>query len=200
MNWAQLMIDFATKQAVRVARNYASELCICPIVSAKDDGSDATIRWNGVVIGSDLVVQTPFTIENVVEVPEQDSPRHYHKISSNLVDRVGITATGESVLFLPSDMDLSGVQNPDGTFDMAALSQMIENIDPTNLTLAHDHGGKTSRELPKVRLWRGVKAGDEVLVMKINPSCFLILCRLVSTNDKGAQEVEVYNDSDPSPI
>lgn len=193
MNWAQEMIDFASKQAVRIARNYASELCICDVVSADDNGDNASIRWNGTVIGSDLVVQTPFTIENVIEVPQQGNPRHYHNIESNLVDRIGVTSLGDTVLFIPTGVDVSSAQLPDGTYDMEILATLIGDLDVNTLSINHNHSGKTSMELPKVRVWRGVKAGDSVLVMKVNPSCFVILCRVNLSNEPGSTDVEVYN-------
>lgn len=194
MNWAQEMIDFASKQAVRIARNYASELCICDVVSADDNGDNASIRWNGTIIGSDLVVQTPFTIENVIEVPQQGNPRHYHNIESNLVDRIGVTSLGDTVLFIPAGVDISSSQLPDGTYDMEILATLIGDLDVNTLSINHNHSGKTSMELPKVRVWRGVKAGDSVLVMKVNPSCFVILCRVNSSNEPGSDEVEVYDE------
>lgn len=200
MNWAQEMIDFASKQAVRIARNYASELCICDVVSADDNGDNASIRWNGTVIGSDLVVQTPFTIENVIEVPQQDNPRHYHNIESNLVDRIGVTSLGDTVLFIPAGVDISSAQLPDGTYDMEILNDLIGELDVNTLSINHNHSGKTSMELPKVRVWRGVKAGDSVLVLKVNPSCFVILCRVNLSNEPGSTDVEVYNDSDTTQV
>lgn len=198
MDWAQQMIDFATKQAVRVARNYGSELCICDVASADEDGSNAAIRWNGLVIGSDLVVQTPFTIENVVEVPEGNAPRHYHDIIANLVDCVGVTAAGP-VEFIPAGIDISSAQLPDGRYDMERLAELTGGLDTSILAIHHDHGGRTSKELPTIRLWRGVKAGDSVLVLKVNPSCFVILCRLESTNEPGSIEVPTY-DSDTTSV
>lgn len=199
MNWAQEMIDFASKQAVRIARNYASELCICDVVSADDNGDNASIRWNGTVIGSDLVVQTPFTIENVIEIPQQDNPRHYHNIESNLVDRIGVTSLGDTVLFIPAGVDISSAQLPDGTYDMEILATLIEDLDVNTLSISHNHSGKTSMELPKVRVWRGVKAGDSVLVLKVNPSCFVILCRVNLSNEPGSEGVETY-DSDTTQV
>lgn len=199
MNWAQEMIDFASKQAVRIARNYASELCICDVVSADDNGDNASIRWNGTVIGSDLVVQTPFTIENVIDVPVYGIDSHYHNITPSLVSRVGVTTSGESVYFIPDEIDLTPALLPDGTYDMEIVQELTqdlqEHFDITRLSLNHDHGGRTSLELPQIRLWRGVKAGDSVLVLKVNPSCFVILCRLVLSNDEGAQGVKTYRDT-----
>lgn len=199
MNWAQEMIDFASKQAVRIARNYASELCICDVVSADDNGDNASIRWNGTVIGSDLVVQTPFTIENVIEVPQQANPRHYHNIESNLVDRIGVTSLGDTVLFIPAGVDISSAQLPDGTYDMEILATLIGDLDVNTLSINHNHSGRTSMELPKLRVWRGVKAGDSVLVLKVNPSCFVILCRVNLSNEPGSEGVEVY-DSDTTQV
>ena len=200
MNWAQEMIDFASKQAVRIARNYASELCICDVVSADDNGDNASIRWNGTILGSDLVVQTPFTIENVIEVPQQGNPRHHHNIESNLVDRIGVTSLGDTVLFIPAGVDISSAQLPDGTYDMEILATLIGDLDVNTLSINHNHSGKTSMELPKVRIWRGVKAGDSVLVLKVNPSCFVILCRVNLSNEPGSDEVEVYDDFDTTQV
>ena len=200
MNWAQEMIDFASKQAVRIARNYASELCICDVVSADDNGDNASIRWNGTVIGSDLVVQTPFTIENVIEIPQQDNSRHYHNIESNLVDRIGVTSLGDTVLFIPAGVDISSAQLPDGTYDMEILNNLITDLDVNTLSINHNHSGRTSMELPKVRVWRGVKAGDSVLVLKVNPSCFVILCRVNLSNEPGSTDVEVYHDSNTTQV
>lgn len=192
MDWAQRMIDFATQQATRIAKNYASELCICPVVSANDDGSNAVIKWNNINIGSELLIQTPFTIENVVELPEGDSPTHYHEISAMLNDCMGITAAGK-VKFVPTGIDISAAENPDGTIDMEILAEILKDSgDVDTLHINHDHGGKTSSELPKVRIWRGVKAGDSVLVLKVNPSCFVMLTRLNLSNDPGSTQVKTY--------
>ena len=194
MDWAQRMIDFATQQATRIAKNYASELCICPVVSANDDGSNAVIKWNNINIGSELLIQTPFTIENVVEIPEGDSPTHYHQISSALVDRVGVTSSGDTVLFIPTSIDISAAQLDDGTYAMDLIAESLGDIDPSTLSIAHDHGSKTSKDLPKVRIWRGVKAGDSVLVLKVNPSCFVMLTRLNLSNEPGSTKVPTYGD------
>lgn len=194
MDWAQRMIDFATQQATRIAKNYASELCICPVVSANDDGSNAVIKWNNINIGSELLIQTPFTIENVIEIPEGDSPTHYHQISSALVDRVGVTSSGDTVLFIPTSIDISAAQLDDGTYAMDLIAESLGDIDPSTLSIAHDHGSKTSKELPKVRIWRGVKAGDSVLVLKVNPSCFVMLTRLNLSNEPGSTKVPTYGD------
>ena len=192
MDWAQRMIDFATQQATRIAKNYASELCICTVVSANDDGSNAVIKWNNINIGSELLIQTPFTIENVVEIPEGDSPTHYHKISASLTDRVGVTSTGATVMFIPSSVDISAAQNENGTYDTELLNELLGDLDPSKLEIAHDHSGKTSNELPKVRIWRGVKAGDSVLVLKVNPSCFVMLTRLNLSNEPGNTDIPTY--------
>lgn len=189
-DWVNQMINFATSQATRIAKNYASELFVASVVSADKDGQNASIKWNGKTIGSELIYQTPFTIENVISIPEQETPRHDHDITSDLTDCTGITSTGESVFFIPQGVNIESAIDPStGMVDPSAVANIA---DITTLSIKHDHGGKVSKELPEIRLWRGVKAGDSVLVLKVNPNTFVILCPLTMPNDQGTVDVTRY--------
>ena len=169
------MLEAASKIAKETSRNTMSDLCVGTIVSCAADGSGASVELDkGYTVSGELVLQTPFTIENVINIPTQEKPEHLHTLSEELTDKKAVTVDGTPVVFVPTDVPTDDPES--------IIEYITENADLQTLALRHKH--ECSRELPNIRLWRGVQKGDKVLVLKVNTRCFVILCRVGDmTND-----------------
>lgn len=182
------ILDASSKMSKEMSRNYMSECVVAEVVSADKDGSNAAIKLaDNYVIDSELCMQTMFTIEQVIEIPTSQLAQHHHTINSSLNDVMGVTASGP-VFFVPTGTDMTALEDPEAFAKFAADSANMQT-----LSLNHDHGGKTEKALPNIRLWRGIQAGDRVLVLKVNPRTFIILCRVGDiTNETGDTDVTTY--------
>ena len=98
----------------------------------------------------------------VVKVPVDGGEKHIHKISTALNDTQGVTAVGP-VTFVPAGVDIPTDPNT-GLPDMDAVAELGGG---TVLTLNHDHGGQTHPALPEILLWRGLKVGDNVKILRL---------------------------------
>lgn len=167
MNFANLLLETTRMQATRLAENASSDLMIGTM------GGDGSVSLeSGYTISGDLVEFSQFCEDQVIELPYKDhqSHSHSHDESLELTDAMGVTPAGP-VSFLPAGT----VIDPSVFDDPAKIAElMAQGVD--TLSLKHKHTIQDA--LPKIRLWRGVKDGDRVLVLKVNTRHFVVLCRL----------------------
>lgn len=186
MNFADLLIKTTRDQANRAILNNASDLCIGTM-----SGTDSVTLENGYTIGGSMLSFSQFCYDQVVELPYKDyeAKSHKHTISEALSDKKAFTSSGDSVFFLGLDTNVEG-SSPD-EISQSLSSIIADNANITTLSLQHDHS--ETEELPKIRLWRGVKDGDSVLVLKVNTRHFVVLCRLGAVTNEEDEECKGYD-------
>lgn len=194
MDFAQKMLDASRSIAMRAVENCASDISIGVMV-----GNDSVRLSDGYILSAPLIHFTPWCRDYVISIPEEGWGRasHAHGGETGAIDGghswQAITTAGVPVEFIPL-----GVTPPPKREDynseneyLAAFDAWREAVgaqaDITTLDIQHHH--PISDDLPRIRLWRGVKDGDSVLVLKVNTRHFVALCPLSPTNapEKEAQ-------------
>jgi hypothetical protein len=110
-------------------------------------------------LGDGFLVLSEFCKDKWIELPkhggdDKGNQSHVHDESEELINVTAVTASGEAVSFSPGG---------------------------TTLTLRHKH--TIHDALPKILLWRGLKVGDDVIMLKLPPKKFFVLQRVEMTND-----------------
>lgn len=194
MDFAQKMLDASRSIAMRAVENCASDISIGVMV-----GNDSVRLSDGYILSAPLIHFTPWCRDYVISIPEEGWGRASHAHGGQTGEVTGgykweaMTEAGVPVVFIPL-----GVAPPPKREDynseteyLAAFDAWREAVgaqtDITTLDIQHRH--PISDDLPRIRLWRGVKDGDSVLVLKVNTRHFVVLCPLSPTNapEKEAQ-------------
>lgn len=181
MNFADLLIKTTRDQTNRAIQNNASDLCIGTM-----SGTNAVTLEEGYTVSGSMLSFTQFCYDQVISLPYKDASRasHKHDIYDALHNMMGLTETGSNVVFYPEEMHSVVQQDPTTAYGTLSGAGM------TKLQLKHDHD--ESEELPQIRLWRGVKDGDRVLVLKVNTRHFVVLCRLGAVTNEDDEECKGY--------
>lgn len=190
MNPVQSILETSRRIALCAAENAASELTVGTMTSTN------TVRLSeDFELDEELLTFTPLCSDMVVEVPEGGNPSHNHAFAQALTDHTALDGTMLPVTFVPAGVNLPPYDPNNKEAYQQAIGNMIasgELIPSQVLNLNHDHGFKP--DLPKIRLWRGVKEGDQVLVLKVNPRSYVVLCPL---NKLGNEPNDGVRDYDP---
>lgn len=185
MDFATLLLEAARNNALGAIKNNESDLCIGTM-----SGTDSVTLEDGYTVGGELLEFTQFCYDQVVDVPYTAAPMrsHIHKLDDELTDMMGISPTGP-VTFLPAGTP----DIPLPPYDEETWEK-IQGMGGETLALKHKH--TVHEALPQMRLWRGVKDGDRVLVLKINTRHFVVLCRLGRVTNEEATEGKGYDTCD----
>lgn len=182
MDFATLLLEAARNNALGAIKNNESDLCIGTMA-----GTDGVTLENGYTVSGDLVEFSQFCYDQVVDLPYTGAKRasHIHEMDKQLTDMMGISPTGP-VTFVPAGTP--GIPNP--PYDEETWEK-IKQMGGETLGLNHKHTIEPA--LPQMRLWRGVKDGDRVLVLKVNTRHFVVLCRLGRVTNEEATEGKGYD-------
>lgn len=178
MNAFEIMLDATKRLSAKTADNLSSNL----LVGTYSNGS--VVLEDGYSVSGELLSYSQLCSDCVIEIPSQDNPTHDHEFKEDLGSYIGICPSGQ-VMFLDTKaaegIDLN--MNPETLFDQ--ISQL--SPEASVLNLSHSHNFKP--DLKKIRVWRGLVDGDSVLVLKVNPRCFVVLCKLgkiTNENNEGS--------------
>lgn len=194
MDFAQKMLDASRSIAMRAVENCASDISIGVMV-----GNDSVRLSDGYILSAPLIHFTPWCRDYVISIPEEGWRHASHAHGGQTGETtdthswLAITTAGVPVEFFPTSI---GVPPKRENFDSdeeylwsynAWRAQVVQQADVSELDIQHRH--PISDDLPRIRLWRGVKDGDSVLVLKVNTRHFVVLCPLSPTNapEKEAQ-------------
>lgn len=185
MDIANMIMDASRKQALNAIKNNESDLCIGTM-----SGTSAVTLETGYTISGDLLDFTQFCYDCVIDLPYKGGPMrsHVHEVDESLTDMMGVTSAGP-VMFVPAgspdlpDLDPTKPISPEDWEKIIAMG---------GETLAQRHTHTVQPALPQIRLWRGVKDGDRVLVLKVNTRHFVVLCRLGAPTNEEEQGGKGY--------
>ncbi len=116
---------------------------------------------NSYEIGENFMVVSPWCKHTVIKIPTNDVLKHDHEIVSALNDVQGVTSAGP-VTFIPANIEIP----TDPQTGLPDMDKMSEIGGGSVLSLNHDHGGHTVKALPEILLWRGLKVGDMVQIIR----------------------------------
>lgn len=181
MDFATLLLEAARNNALGAIKNNESDLCIGTMA-----GTDGVTLENGYTVSGDLVEFSQFCYDQVIDLPYTKATHtsHIHAINESLTDMMGVSPTGP-VTFVPA-----GIPIPEPPYDEDTWKK-IQEMGGEVLALHHKHTMENA--LPQIRLWRGVKDGDRVLVLKVNTRHFVVLCRLGKVTNEEATEGKGYD-------
>lgn len=195
MDFAQMLLDASRSLALRASENNASQLVIGRMI-----GTDSVQLSDGYVISAPLLHFTPMCSDYVIDVPQPDYPNasHAHGGRTGLVATghawTAVSADGIPVMFIPTDVSGAPKREDYGSDKdyysayKAWLETISAKLDVSKLDIDHYH--PIQDDLPKIRVWRGVKDGDSVLVAKLNTRQFVVLCPLIcdNTEEEGSRD------------
>lgn len=181
MDIANMLLAASRNQALNAIQNHASDLSIGTM-----SGTGAVVLEDGYSISGDMLEFTQFCYDQVIDLPYTEAPlaSHTHSINKSLTDMMGISPVGP-VTFVPAGTpDIPLPPYDEDTW------KKIQALGGETLALNHDHSEEPA--LPQIRLWRGVKNGDRVLVLKVNTRHFIVLCRIGRVTNEEATEGKGY--------
>lgn len=192
MNFAEMMLKATKDQTMKQVANSISDIYIGTMI-----GTDSVSLDDGYTVGGDMLLFTQFCYDQVVELPYADAERKSHKHDIHdaintvmIASPVGLCG---AVTDATSIAELTGIQARITAGDPTALAEMaVKCATAAAKTDTFKHKHDEDDALPKIRLWRGVKDGDKVLVMKVNTRHFVVLCRLEGVTNENDEECKGY--------
>lgn len=185
MDFATMLLEAARNSALGAIKNNESDLCVGTMA-----GTDGVTLEDGYTVSGDLVEFSQFCYDAVIDLPYTDAQlkSHIHEMDESLSDKMAVSPAGP-VTFLPAGTP----DIPTPPYDEETWKK-IQELGGETLALAHKH--TIHQALPQIRLWRGVKDGDRVLVLKVNTRHFVVLCRLGKVTNEEATEGKGYDTCD----
>lgn len=181
MDFATLLLEAARNNALGAIKNNESDLCLGTM-----SGTSSVTLEDGYTIGGDILEFSQFCYDQVVDLPYTGAQNasHVHEINNTLNDMSAVSPAGV-VTFVPA-----GLPIPDPPYDEETWEK-IKALGGEVLSLNHNHTMENA--LPQIRLWRGVKDGDRVLVLKVNTRHFVVLCRIGRVTNEEAEDGKGYD-------
>lgn len=191
MSAGREIMNTVMQAAIQQARNYASDVCFGDVTGVEP----LKVKLeNGLELSEDFLVVSCFCKETVIKIPQDDKAKHAHNMDEALVDYQATGNLGAPIVFVPMGVE-AYVDNPHfdenspatddeipGTGDNPAKIINPNVPNPTTLPLKHTHTIQPALE--SIMLWRGLKQGDRVILIKFPPYKFLVLQRVEGiTND-----------------
>lgn len=180
MDIANMIMGACRKQALNAIQNNISDLSIGTM-----SGTSGVTLESGYTIDGDMLEFSQFCYDQVIDLPYTEAPSasHTHEINDSLNDMTAVSPTGP-VTFIPAGVPIPEPPYDDDTWKK--IQQMGGEV------LAQKHNHTMENALPQIRLWRGVKDGDRVLVLKVNTRHFIVLCRIGRVTNEEATEGKGY--------
>lgn len=134
-------------------------------------------------IDEDFMVLDSRCVETWIKIPTDGNPKHAHTMEEALVDYQATGNMGAPIIFVPLGVE-AYIDNPDfdpekeqtdkdipgtGSNPKKKLNPAVPN--PTTLPLKHTHTIQDALE--KICLWRGLKKGDKVKIVRIGSVHFV---------------------------
>lgn len=135
-------------------------------------------------IDEDFMVLDSRCVETWIKIPTDGSPQHSHTMEKALVNYTATGNMGAPIVFVPAGMapfvpnpnfDPSKEQTDKDIPGSGSNPKQIQNPDipnPTMLQLEHAH--TINDALEKICLWRGLKKGDKVKIIRIGSVHFVV--------------------------
>lgn len=177
MGTAEFIFDMIRGESRKAARNAAPSITIGHVV----DVNPLRVRIGDYEIDEDFMRIASHCRRNVLKIPTNDSSKHTHECGDSLSFTLsGATAAGP-VTFTCMPLDPTEIPPEPGP----------------SVTFKHNHEIKPA--LPEILLWRGLRKGDDVLILKFeSSSVHYIIERLDKLSNDGSSVDEAENISDPN--
>lgn len=177
-------------------RKYEPLSCVGEVVGV----NPLKVKVGSYTIDEDFMVVDSSCRKTVINIPTDSAKEHTHGMDDALVDYTATGNMGAPIIFVPKGVDtfVPSGNNPDySTYPNTGYSDLENDTkgtganpywkvnpnipNPTTLQLKHSHG--IHNALPKILVYRGLKVGDKVNVLRIG-SVHIIRGRVgVLTND-----------------
>lgn len=173
------------------AKQYESDFYIGTVTHYNPENIDETeiTLSNGEIVPCNLLTFSMFCRERYLQIPFDDENQHTHTMEEALGDitimaqpAAMVAATGAPVsgtislitssTWADGDWDENLREWTGGKVKVMSQSMGLS----AKLSLAHKH--KINMSLPKIMLWRGIREGDNVLMLKLNAQQYHVLERL----------------------
>lgn len=193
--------DTFVQSLMKLARSesaiYESQFLYGTVTRHNPDNFDETevTLSNGMIVPCALLSFSMFCRDRYLQIPFDDENQHTHlmdealgtitmdfnvsqmfgNMGAPIVGNVGVVVS--QCTWNDGDWDENAREWTGGVVKNMAMATVIPFATTTlTLNLAHKH--KINMALPKIRLWRGIREGDNVLLVRLNERQYHVLERL----------------------
>lgn len=189
MDTAQTLVRIMNETAQKAAKDREPSVCV---------GTVTGVNPLRVKIGDAYEIDESFMRigalcrRNVIKIPTNESVKHLHEIDEKSLKYTAIGNLGAPIQFAPMDAPMKPNPNfnpnlpEDPVTNPREIPDMSKIPNPTVLDVSHAHTEHSA--LPEILVWRGVRVGDSVLVIRFQGgSLHYIMERLDGVSNDGSE-------------